>query len=286
MISVKEQRGDRPLNFWYRCLIAVIGVPLIILIIHLGSWYFLLFAAVQAGLATYEFYSLAGRKGIKPLVALGVVLAALLPAICFLALIKGRPFWLSSIGTLLIILVAASTTLSVREPEGAISRMAVTVFGILYIGGLLSYQVLLRHDPLYSEREGFAWLFLAYLVTWSIDVGGYAVGSLFGRHKLCPAISPGKTVEGAVGGLIFSVGSSYAAGTCWLGIITRGEALLFGIILAIAGPAGDLVESIFKRDAGVKDSSSLLPGHGGMLDRFDSLLFTVPAAVIFRYLFR
>jgi len=269
-------------DFLKRFLVAVVGIPAIYLLALLGSWYFLLFVALQVGLAAKEFYSLADKKELKPFAGLGILLATILPVVSFLALKTNHPVLPISGVMFSLIVAAASALLLARDLKDAIARISVTAFGILYVGGLLSFQILLRHDPQYSEREGFHWLLLAYLITWSIDVGSYAFGRLFGRHKLCPVLSPGKTVEGLFGGLVFSLAVSYGVGACLMGVFNPVSAIVFGVIISLVAPAGDLFESIFKRDAGVMDSSGLLPGHGGVLDRFDSLIFTVPATYVFR----
>lgn len=271
------------MNLLQRCLIASVGIPAIYLIIRFGSWYLLLLVAVQAGLAAREFYSMARRKGLKPLAGLGIFLAAALPFSAFLALTIQSSIWISSSVSLALIAVAVAALIESQEVEGAIVRISVTAFGILYFGGLFSTQLLLRLDPAYPDMVGVNWLFLTYLVTWTVDTGSYASGRLFGRRKLNPALSPGKTYEGAIGGMLLVIAASYFLGAVWMGLFGWIQALAYGLLIGIAAPAGDLVVSIFKRDSGVKDSSRLIPGHGGILDRFDSLLFTVPVSVIFRY---
>lgn len=150
---------------------------------------------------------------------------------------------------------------------------SITLFGVLYIGVALSYLILIRSFP---QGE---WLVLfILLITWAADTGAYYVGKTFGRHPLAPAISPKKTVEGLLGGLAFAIIAAYACRS-WVASydLTMMSCLLLGGLLTITGLAGDLAESALKRSAGMKDSSGLLPGHGGMLDRIDSLLFTAPA---------
>ncbi|MEA1997640.1 MAG: phosphatidate cytidylyltransferase [Gemmatimonadota bacterium] len=274
------------MNLLKRCLVAAAAVPAIYLLVRLGSLYLAFFLAALAALAAWEFYSLARRKELKPMASPGIVLAAVLPVVTYLVIEADCAAWLRAgfMLSFLVVALSAVILMSRDTTEGALAGISVTVFGILYTGGLFSFQVLLRHGPHYPALQGFKWLFLVYLVTWGVDVGSYACGRLFGRHKLCPSLSPGKTVEGFAGGIIFAAAVSYLAGAGVFGIMAPGPAVLFGIVLSLVAPAGDLVESIFKRDAGVKDSSSLIPGHGGVLDRFDSLLFTAPAAVLFRYI--
>jgi phosphatidate cytidylyltransferase len=270
-------------NLLQRCLVAAVGIPALYLLIRLGSWYFLLLVATQAGLAAREFYSMARKKGLRPLAGLGTILAAALPFFTFQALTVQSSIWFSSSVSLALIAVAAAALIGSQGVEGAIDRISVTAFGFLYFGGLFSTQLLLRLDPAYPDLAGVNWLFLAYLLTWAVDTGSYTGGKLFGRRKLSPVLSPGKTCEGAVGGLLLAVAASYFLGTVWMGLFGWSQALVYGLLIGIAAPAGDLVISVFKRDSGVKDSSRLIPGHGGVLDRFDSLLFTVPVSVIFRY---
>jgi phosphatidate cytidylyltransferase len=159
------------------------------------------------------------------------------------------------------------------------------VFGVFY-AGLFSYIYAVRyHDYAVGAGAGTALVFLPIFLTWSTDVGAYAFGRLFGRKKLMPAVSPGKTVEGAVGGLGLTIVicllyvrfilMPYAQ----LGLTIQG-AVLFAIVISVAAQVGDLAESLLKREAGVKDSSRILPGHGGILDRFDSLLFVMPIAFL------
>ena len=271
------------MNLLQRCLVAAVGIPALYLLIRLGSWYFLLFVVAQAGLAAREFYSMAGKKGLRPLAGLGTILTAALPFFAFQALTAQSSIWISSSVSLALMAVCAAALIGSQGVDGAIARISVTAFGILYFGGLFSTQLILRLDPVFPDLAGVNWLFLAYLATWAVDTGSYASGKLFGRRKLSPVLSPGKTCEGAVGGLLLAVAASYFLGTVWMGLFGWIQALVYGLLIAIAAPAGDLVVSVFKRDSGVKDSSKLIPGHGGVLDRFDSLLFTVPVSVIFRY---
>ena len=270
-------------NLLQRCLVAAVGVPAIYLLIRLGSWYVLLLVAVQAGLAAREFYSMARQKGLRPIAGLGTLLAAALPFSVFLALTIQSSIWISSSVSLALMAVAAAALIGSQGVQGAIVRISVTAFGILYFGGLFSTQLLLRLDPAYPDMAGVNWLFLAYLGTWAVDTGSYAGGRLFGRRKLSPVLSPGKTYEGAIGGMLLGIAVSYFLGSVWMGLFGWVQALVYGLLIGIAAQAGDLVVSVFKRDSGVKDSSRLIPGHGGVLDRFDSLLFTVPVSVIFRY---
>jgi phosphatidate cytidylyltransferase len=185
-----------------------------------------------------------------------------------------------------MILVLFASTIWLRGPSGKpLSSVAVTSFGILY-AGLFSYIYAVRyHDYAVGAAAGTALVFLPILLTWSTDVGAYAFGRTFGKKKLIPSVSPGKTVEGALGGLgltivicllyVRFVLMPYAQ----LGLTIQG-AVLFAIVVSVAAQTGDLAESLLKREAGVKDSSRILPGHGGILDRFDSLLFVMPIAFL------
>lgn len=272
------------LNLLKRSLVAVFGVPLVILLIWLGSWPLLAFLMLQAGLAGREFFDLARHREVQPHAVPGVVLAALFPAIFYAFGRTGLTAWLLLAAALPVLTAGGAEIFGRRGVQGGITRLAVTVFGIYYAGALVAFQLLLRHYPGVAESEGFGWLLLAYLGTWAVDVGSYFAGSLLGRHKLDPLRSPGKTWEGAIGGALCAALATWAAGTLWLGLIGLPAALILGALFSVAGPVGDLVESVLKRDAGVKDSSQLIPGHGGVLDRFDSLLFNAPLAFFFRFL--
>ena len=165
-----------------------------------------------------------------------------------------------------------------------LAAVAVTLFGVVYTGGTLSFAYALRyHRWTIGAAAGTALLFLPVVLTWASDTGAYFVGRAIGRRKLIPAVSPGKTVEGAIGGLVASVLAT------WLYVafvlrpvghlsLTPSGMVIFGVLLSAAAQLGDLAESLFKREAGVKDSSRLIPGHGGVLDRVDSLLFALPVA--------
>jgi phosphatidate cytidylyltransferase len=177
-----------------------------------------------------------------------------------------------------------------------LTTAAVTIFGALYTGGMLSFGYALRYHP-YAFAEATLWGFavssgallvmLPLLVTWASDIGAYAVGRMIGKHKLIPSVSPGKTVEGAIGGLVASVivawafGNSVLRPAAQLGFKWYPWGLIaFGAIVSVAAQIGDLAESLLKREAGVKDSSRILPGHGGILDRLDSLFFVLPVSYL------
>jgi phosphatidate cytidylyltransferase len=147
------------------------------------------------------------------------------------------------------------------------TRLASAGFGVFYVGGLLAAL------PLLHVRMGSAWVALAIAVTFGNDTGAYFTGRALGRHRLAPAISPAKTVEGAVGGLVASLAVVFAARGLFMPELGLRDCVMIGVPAAIVGPAGDLVESLLKRAAGAKDSGRLLPGHGGILDRIDALLF-------------
>jgi phosphatidate cytidylyltransferase len=176
-----------------------------------------------------------------------------------------------------------------------LTAVAVTIIGALYTGGMLSFAYAIRYHPyasaptsgsLFNLPSGGLLLLLPVFVTWASDIGAYAVGRTMGKHKLIPSVSPGKTVEGSIGGLAASMlvawaYTQFALHPSHLGFRSQPlGALAFGAVLSVAAQIGDLAESLFKREAGVKDSSHLIPGHGGVLDRFDSLLFVMPVAFV------
>jgi phosphatidate cytidylyltransferase len=252
-------------NLASRILVAAILLPLALGVLWLGDWYLVAFGVVVAVLALHELWTMA--RDHRPVViagyagAVAVVLAAEREGPAGMALVLAPAL-------LLTFVLAAATA---REGASALTAMAVTAFGVVWVGvGLGSVVVL---------RDGSFDLVLAVLLgTWVADIGAYAVGRLIGRRKLAPAISPGKSVEGFIAGVV--------AGTAvvwWVlygqGIVGTWEALVVGLAVAVAGPFGDLLESYVKRDLGVKDSGTLLAGHGGVLDRIDAMLITAPVAL-------
>lgn len=270
-----------------RVAVAVAGIPVAVGAVYAGGFVLGGLVALVAVLAALELYRMAERKAARPLALAGAGAAG---AVVLLASAfpdrgpGGAGFaWLLAV-YLLAVLTAAIWTRGV-EGEPLLS-VSVTVFGTLYTGGLLSYALFLRHLPqVVSPWHGTALVFAPLLLTWASDTFAYFVGRAWGRRKLIPRVSPGKTVEGSLGALAGSV--LVAAGYAWvLGSFptyrpTLAEALLLGVLVSVAAQVGDLAESLLKRDTGVKDSGALLPGHGGALDRFDSLLFTLPLAYLY-----
>jgi len=221
---------------------------------------------LAGGLALFEFYRLCfGNRSHSWLIGIGLT--------GFAALILGthRPDII--VPTLLATLVGIiSVPILSRSPlEQSLRDGAMTMFGVLYLGLTLGTLSMTRLLPL-----GEWLIFFLLLVTWASDTGAYLVGTLYGRHRLAPTISPKKTVEGLVGGLIAAIIAGYAARWWFLPELSGLDCLILATLLTITGLWGDLTESAMKRSVGMKDSGGILPGHGGMLDRLDSLLFTAP----------
>ncbi len=282
-----------------RVLFAVAAAPFGIWILLAGDWPLAALLAVGSAVAAWEFFRMAAGAGATPLSDVGTVLAGLLPLAVhasFLELYTVQPTH-AALG--LLALLAA--TIWVRGVAGRpLTAAATTVLGVLYTGGLLSFAYSLRyHDtvryydalPGVSALEvgglrvspGGALLLTPVLLTWASDIGAFFVGRTVGGPKLIPAVSPSKTVSGAVGGLLASILVAWLAARFLLRPAAQlgfrpGGAIVFGAAISVAAQVGDLFESLIKREAGVKDSSTLLPGHGGVLDRFDSLLFALPTA--------
>jgi phosphatidate cytidylyltransferase len=222
--------------------------------------------ALAGGLALFEFYRMCfGDRSHSWLIGIGLT--------GFAALILGthRPDIL--VPTLLATLIGIiSVPLLSRAPlEQSLRDGAMTLFGVLYLGLTLGTLSMTRLLP-----QGEWLIFFLLLVTWASDTGAYYVGTLYGRHRLAPMISPKKTVEGLVGGLIGAIIVAYAARWWFLPELSSLDCLILATLLTITGLWGDLTESAMKRSVGMKDSGGILPGHGGMLDRLDSLLFTAP----------
>jgi phosphatidate cytidylyltransferase len=221
---------------------------------------------LAGGLALFEFYRLCfSDRGHSWLIGIGLT--------GYAVLIFGTHRPEIIVPTLLATLIGIiSVPLLSRAPlEQSLRDGAMTLFGILYLGLTLGALSMTRLLP-----QGEWLIFFLLLVTWASDTGAYYIGTLYGRHRLAPTISPKKTVEGLVGGLIGAIIVAYAARWWFLPELSGLDCLVLATLLTITGLWGDLTESAMKRSAGMKDSGGILPGHGGMLDRLDSLLFTAP----------
>ncbi|MBI1968074.1 MAG: phosphatidate cytidylyltransferase [Gemmatimonadetes bacterium] len=274
-------------NLVKRIAFSVVAIPLALVVIWKGGWLLVAVLALLGGLGTREIYDLAHRQGIEALRWPGLIGAAAMPVAAYLTTVGNPPrpayamlaaIWVMSI------LVAAMTRGPARRPLPAV---AVTTFGAVYASGLLSFVVCIRHGLFSAESPlGYTALVVFPLVlTWICDTSAMAAGSAFGGPRLAPVLSPKKTWAGAIGGTVGALAAAWCLGRYILPRLdlrgmSDGQVLGVGLMVAVAGQMGDVAESLFKREVGVKDSSSLIPGHGGVLDRLDSLYFVVPASAV------
>lgn len=268
-----------------RVLSAVVAVPLAVVLVYLGGPALALLLATLGALAAREVFAMARQQSIRPLSAIGIPLAAALPIVVHVH----RLGWLSHPLTLAAVVFVAflgAALLSRGVDERPLACVAITTFAVLYTGGLLSFGYLLRHHPwTVSAASGTAVVGLPVVIAWVSDIGAYAVGKTLGKTKLMPQVSPGKTRAGAIGAIVSAALVAIAYDIFVLRPVAQvtlgwSRAVLLAVILSVAGQIGDLVKSLLKREAGVKDSGRLLPGHGGALDRIDSLLFILPVAYL------
>ena len=259
-----------------RTLSALVLIPIVAALTYAGGWVLAAAILVVTVRCAYELFILMTQAGYRPsLPAAAIVIAALLAT----ALFPGWPLFglalaASVIGTLIWQLL--------RPPEGQPTQSwALTLGAALWLGFLGSHFVLIRglSSP-FGLGDGTRWLALAFLVTWANDTAAYFVGKAIGRHHCFPYLSPKKTWEGTIGGWIGGLAATLLLGH-WLVGLPWLHGLALGVLVATVAPFGDLAKSMVKRQMKVKDFSNLLPGHGGMFDRIDSLLFVVP--VVYYY---
>ena len=253
-------------NFVSRVLVTIIGVPVVLYIVYLGNWWLFGLAAFAALVALHELYVMA--RSLRPLVLAGYAgaLAALLGAEL------GGAEWM--LGGFMLTLLLAFLLYGIAETrQTATVTMSATILGVAWIALGLGHLLLLRDVP----EHGRLAVFTVLIAVFADDTAAYLIGRLLGRHKLAPSLSPGKTWEGFVAGTIAAIAVAFFA-LYEQDFLTIPESIVLGAAVALAGAAGDLFESALKRDLKVKDSGQLLGGHGGMLDRIDSLLFAAVAA--------
>jgi len=261
-------------NLIERAISALVLLPLAIWLTWLGGWPFAALVAVAAGLCAVELLLMSGRLRLAEWY--GVAIAAAIPLLA--AIHRGQtllPSW-APLALAFATLALLGLLLFTHEEQGEVPvRAGRVVLAWLYCGLLASTLVGLR------VHGGTAWVVLAFVITWANDTFAYFAGMLFGKHKLYEKVSPKKTWEGFAGGAAGSVAGALVIRATMLPEIPLPEAFLIGAGAAVLGPLGDFTESLLKRAAGVKDSGRLIPGHGGLLDRIDALLFVVPWVYLF-----
>jgi phosphatidate cytidylyltransferase len=271
-----------------RTLTAVLLIPPVIYLAGWApKWLFLLALVLTVEVGLFEFFALSRQAGLKAFPVVGYVAGA---AVCLVPALYPRQPALSLLllAVLLVLLTPALALPWTHDLKDYLAATATTVFGTLYVGLLLSCLVPLRftepamggewltRSGVQDSATGRNLLLLLFLVIWAGDIFAFLVGRTLGRGLLFPRVSPKKTVEGAVGGLVGSLLVAWVFTYWWWQTADLKTVMLLGGLVALSGQLGDLVESALKRGANVKDSGSLLPGHGGLLDRIDSLLFATP----------
>lgn len=266
-----------------RVAFAVVAIPVALAVLWFGGLALALLLALISGIGAWELYRIARAGGVAPFVPAGVACAVAVPLIVHADHERWFRVPVSAATVAFLALLAASVWL--RGVSGRpLAAVAVTLFGVLYTGVTLSFGYALRYYPYAIERQaGAALVLLPLLLTWASDTGGYFIGRAFGKRRLIPSVSPGKTVAGAVGAIFVTVlvcvvyARFVLRPAAQLGFTPIGV-VVFGAAISGVAQLGDLVESLLKREAGIKDSSHIIPGHGGVLDRFDSLFFVLPVA--------
>lgn len=248
--------------FRTRVVTAIIGIPVLLGVLYLGGIYWQTFLALAAVIAFYEFARMMAVNHLEPLLIPGVLLLLLL-------LFKPTPYLFPGIFAILVLTVVFTIR---KYPAINVMNLSISLFGASYIGFLLSYAI-----DIFALPQPFLVILLALILTWASDTGAYCAGKLWGRHKMTPGLSPNKTWEGAVGGLILCAVAAMAFFLITdMHTVNLAYALALGISASILGQFGDLFISGVKRYFQVKDSGKILPGHGGILDRLDSFLLVVP----------
>ena len=263
----------------------MVGIPIAVAAGYLGGLVLASLLALLAGIGAWELFRFARAQGTTALESIGIPLAALMPLGAHAVRLGWLEAPLAAGGAVFVALCGA--VLWARSPdERPLGSIAITAFGVLYAGATLAYTYALRHHRFVVEpAAGAVLVFFPIALTWVSDSGAYFVGRALGKRKLMPRVSPGKTVAGAVGGIVATMIGAWVYNDFVLRPVAQlalapWTALLFGAVISIVGQVGDLVESLFKREAGVKDSSSFFSAHGGVLDRLDSLYFAIPVAYL------
>jgi len=249
-------------------------------IFYLVTWvlppgYFAMLVLAAAAVGQYEFYRMARERGYRPQRLLGIVLGAITVLDAYHPLVPGLGRYFILTGSMLLIMILR--LLSSRSVDGAIEDVATTLFGVIYVALLFAFQV-----AIHTGMNGKQWIVFLFFIIWASDIGAYSIGIPFGKHRLYEKVSPKKSIEGLAGALVASAGMALACRVWFMPPLGAGEAVGIALLLAVVGTIGDLVESLFKRAAGIKDSGSIIPGHGGILDRMDSMLFAAP--ILYYYL--
>jgi len=267
-----------------RVAVAAVGIPTALVLVRVGGWPLVAALSVFAALGTLELFRLAEARGGRPFTALGVTAGAAVPAVLF-SLLRGAvdPRWLgfAGVGWLIVVMAAAVVR---RPPEsGPLAAVTTTVVAPHYTG-LIACVLLFRHGAVTAPWAATWLVFLPLVVVWVCDSVAMTAGSVIGGPKFAPTVSPNKTWAGTIAGSI----AGALVGPLFVVLFLRpvgvtlapGWAVLFGFVVASVGQIGDLAESLLKREAGVKDSGGVFPGHGGVLDRFDSLYWALPTGAV------
>ena len=255
-----------------RIITGLVFLGLVIVSVTINPWIFAALFGFFTVIGIIEFYKMSGMLGFTPQKMTGIVIGVLTFLVLFLLTMEILP---PEMVFLLPVLMLSIPIIELfRQKPTPTSDWAQTLFAPMYIAlpfGLMANMLFLPDTHEFSPKIILS--FFAFV--WISDTGAFCVGSLIGKHKLIPKISPKKTIEGLLGGIVFTLLSSIAV-YHWVGVFTQAHWLIISLVTVIFATFGDLVESMVKRNAGVKDSGKMLPGHGGVLDRFDSTLLAVP----------
>ncbi|MGE5583004.1 MAG: phosphatidate cytidylyltransferase [Bacillota bacterium] len=263
-----------------RVIWGLLGAILLLAIIMAGGLWFTLAIGALVTLGVLEYCQLLKRQNLRPQTAIMLFMSLFILVLIYITAYNSGAAQRGSLQiceqfliltVITVFLITFISELFRGDPEQGLANAAVNLFGTVYIGIMFAYILMLRFIP---GKDGLFYVLFTFLVTWSNDTAAYFVGVNFGKHKLSPRISPNKSVEGSIGGFLGGILVAVLLGIYFQKPFSL--MLILGILVVVAGQIGDLIESIIKRNAGVKDSGSFLPGHGGLLDRFDSLLLSAP----------
>lgn len=255
-----------------RILVGVIGIPLFLFLIYMGGIYFLVLSVILSGIALWEFYGMFKKENLHPLIGFPILLSV--------STIISNHFYPGSVIYLLLSGAVLICSLEVfRKVKHNPYNSLISIFGLVYI---CVPFICLNRIILYEQ---FNYIIYIFILIWACDSMAFFGGKFLGKHKLS-VISPKKTWEGSITGLLFTLLASYLFYFFSDGKLTLVDAIVLGLIIGIFSQIGDLFESLFKRKLNVKDSSNIIPGHGGVLDRFDSLIFVSPLVFIYLTYFK